>query len=81
MLYHLVVPSIRHLEQYTWNGGRAGDRRWLMTVEGTGADYSGEAVNPRYLSLFEIALGYGKRYRGATRLRIPSSLDLRAVGP
>ena len=41
----------------------AGDRRWLMIVEGQGGDYAGEAVNPRFLSLFETALGYGRRYQ------------------
>ena len=46
----------------------AGDRRWLMVVEDQGADYSGEAVNPRFLSLFEIALGYGRRYQATHRI-------------
>ena len=55
----------------------AGDRRWLMIVEGQGSDYAGEAVNPRFLSLFEIALGYGRRYqaRAATFHRIATSRD------
>ena len=34
-----------------------------MIVEGQGGDYAGEAVNPRFLSLFENALGYGRRYQ------------------
>jgi hypothetical protein len=34
-----------------------------MVVEDQGGDYSGEAVNPRFLSLFENALGYGRRYQ------------------
>ena len=46
-----------------------------MTVEGTGDDYTGMAVNPKYLSLFEIVLGYGRRYRGAGRVQIESALD------
>ena len=45
-----------------------------MTVEGMGQDYSGEAVNPKYLSLFEVMLGYGRRHGG--RLQTESA-DLR----
>ena len=46
----------------------AGDRRWLMIVEDQGGDYSGEAVNPRFLSLFENALGYGRRHQARRRI-------------
>ena len=45
---------------------RAGDRRWLAIVEGRAADYHGEAVNPKFLSMAEIALGYAKRYQKKT---------------
>jgi hypothetical protein len=40
----------------------AGDRRWLAILEGRVSDYHGEAVNPKFLSVFETILGYGRRY-------------------
>ena len=53
-----------------------------MTVEGTGDDYSGAAVNPKYLSLFEIMLGYGRRYnRAAGRFQVESALDFKRSIP
>lgn len=34
----------------------------MLVLEGQGADYHGEAVNPRNLSLLELALGYHRAY-------------------
>lgn len=51
-------------------------------MEGTGDDYSGEAVNPKYLSLLEIMLGYGRRYnRAAGRFQVESALDFKRSIP
>jgi hypothetical protein len=41
---------------------REGDKRWLAVLEGMHDEYDGEAVNPRYLSLLERWMGYGKAY-------------------
>ncbi len=43
-----------------------GDLRWQALVEGGPGSYTGEAVNPRHLSLLERALGYGKPYVAAS---------------
>ena len=47
-----------------------------MMVEGTERDYCGEAINPKHLSLFEVMLGYGRRYCEAARLRNPTPARL-----
>jgi MFS family permease len=39
---------------------KEGDKRWLALLDGK--SYHGESVNPKYLSLFERMLGYGKLY-------------------
>ena len=44
---------------------RDGDKRWLAILDGKHASYTGEAVNPKYLSLVERLLGYGKRYNAS----------------
>ncbi len=38
----------------------AGDKRWMLVVEGQGDDYSGPAVDPRHLSLWENLVGIGR---------------------
>ncbi|GLC45588.1 hypothetical protein PLESTB_000874300 [Pleodorina starrii] len=52
-----TIPDITGLDL------REGDRRWLAILDGHHDAYHGEAVNPRYLSVFERMLGYGKLYR------------------
>ncbi len=42
---------------------REGDRRWLAIISGHHDAYTGEAVNPRYLSVFERSvLRHGRNY-------------------
>ena len=53
---------------------REGDKRWLAILDGKHAQYSGEAVNPKHLSLFERLLGYGKLY-DPTRAPTPGGGD------
>lgn len=40
----------------------AGDKRWMLVVEGQGGDYRGPAVEPRHLSLFENLVGLGRAH-------------------
>lgn len=57
ILTFVTIPDITGLDL------REGDRRWLAILDGHHDIYHGEAVNPRYLSVFERLLGYGKNYR------------------
>ena len=34
----------------------AGDRRWMLVLEGHGEDYHGEACNPKHLSVLEASI-------------------------
>ncbi len=52
----------RFCVQCKFNTLRAGDRRWMLVLEGQGQDYHGEAVNPKHLSTLEQLLGYGRAY-------------------
>ena len=45
---------------------REGDKRWLAIIDDKMDTYSGEAVNPKHLSLVERMLGYGKYYKAAS---------------
>ncbi|KAA6426474.1 MAG: proton phosphate symporter [Trebouxia sp. A1-2] len=61
----LFIPDITGLDL------REGDRRWIKNVEGKGNAYYGEAINPRYLSVFErYILGYGRNYSPAKEMEI-----------
>lgn len=62
----ITIPDVTGLDL------REGDRRWLAILDGHHDAYTGEAVNPRYLSLFERLLGYGRRYVPET----DSSVDM-----
>ena len=57
MVTYAFIPDITGLDL------REGDKRWLAILDGNHDGYSGEAVNPKHLSLFERMLGYGKLYR------------------
>ena len=53
------------------------DKRWEFVVHGNAEEYVGEAVNPKFLSRFEIAfLDVGKRYR---RRQQQESASLRGI--
>lgn len=61
----LFIPDITGLDL------REGDRRWIKNVEGKGNAYYGEAINPRYLSVFErYILGCGRNYSPAREMEI-----------
>ncbi|GIL71055.1 hypothetical protein Vretifemale_1695 [Volvox reticuliferus] len=57
ILTFFTIPDITGLDL------REGDRRWLAILDGNHGYYHGEAVNPKYLSIFERMLGYGRNYR------------------
>ncbi|EFJ43350.1 proton/phosphate symporter [Volvox carteri f. nagariensis] len=57
ILTFFTIPDITGLDL------REGDRRWLAILDGHHDYYHGEAVNPRYLSVVERMLGYGRLYR------------------
>jgi hypothetical protein len=50
----LFIPNILGVDL------REGDRRWEALYNGT--EYTGEAVNPKALSLWERWIGVGKKY-------------------
>lgn len=52
----LTIPDVTGLDLHE------GDLRWQALLEGRPGGYTGEAANPRHLSLLERALGYGKPY-------------------
>lgn len=52
----LFVPNIMTLDL------REGDRRFDALMAGTPEAYTGDAVHPKNLSLFEKWLGYGRYY-------------------
>ena len=53
---YLFIPDLTGLDL------REGDKRWLAFLDGKPESYTGEAVNPKHLSIFERMLGYGKSY-------------------
>jgi len=57
-----VVVTLVFIPNITGLDLREGDKRWLAILDGKHDAYTGEAVNPRHLSLVEKLLGYGKRY-------------------
>ncbi|GLI58503.1 hypothetical protein VaNZ11_000236 [Volvox africanus] len=57
ILTFFTIPDITGLDL------REGDRRWLAILDGHHEYYHGEAVNPKYLSIIERVIGYGRNYR------------------
>lgn len=55
-----AVLTILMIADFTGLDLKEGDKRWLAYLDGK--TYHGEAVNPKYLSLFERLIGYGKFY-------------------
>jgi len=43
------------------------DKRWTHICNGTTEEYTGEAVNPKFLSLWERLTGVGKRYDSSNK--------------
>lgn len=60
-----VVVTVIFIPDITTLDLKEGDKRWLAIVSGNDTVYEGEAVNPKYLSLIERWLGYGKLYNPA----------------
>jgi len=56
ILTWIFIPDLTGLDL------REGDKRWLAVLDGKHSAYTGPAVNPKHLSLFERFLGYGKLY-------------------
>ena len=59
ILTWIFIPDLTGLDL------REGDKRWLAIIDGKMDVYTGEAVNPKHLSLMERILGYGKYYKAA----------------
>jgi len=53
----ILIPDITGLDL------REGDKRWLAVLDGKHSAYTGPAVDPKHLSLFERMLGYGRQYK------------------
>lgn len=54
---YIFIPDLTGLDL------REGDKRWLAILDGRGDTYTGEAVNPKHLSMLENFMGYGKTYQ------------------
>jgi len=57
VLTYIFIPDTTGLDL------REGDKRWLAILDGKHDSYSGEAVNPKHLSIWERMVGYGKLYQ------------------
>ena len=55
----IFIPDITGLDL------REGDSRWLAILDGKHNAYTGDAVNPKHLSLVEKLFGYGKLYKAS----------------
>jgi hypothetical protein len=75
LLTVLFVPNIMTLDL------REGDRRFDALMAGTPEAYSGDAVHPKNLSLFErYVLGYNKYYNAEADAKKRKEEGIRSAG-
>jgi MFS family permease len=70
----LFVPNIMTLDL------REGDRRFDALMSGNPAAYTGDAVHPKNLSLFERWIGYGKYYNAEADTRARKEEGIHSAG-
>lgn len=74
-----VICTLIFIPDLTGLDLREGDKRWLAMVENV--EYTGDAINPKHLSILERVMGYGKGYVPSSDPSTPTSAAASNVSP